>query len=72
MSYQIILALATALNCAPIKVFNRTKTWTKDDVKVLRSAQRSCRVKYKMCLKYFVKRPEGIYHAICGIEKLDK
>lgn len=47
-------------------VKNYTDTWTDHDQKVLRSAMKTCFVKYGVPLKYFIKVEERNYQAICG------
>lgn len=70
---KLVLGLYTVinLNCPPTVIENRTDTWTKLDQDTLNRAKHRCGELYKEspCLKFFRKKAERTYNALCGQEK---
>ena len=69
-SFLISLYLVSNLSCPPTVVENRTNTWKKIDHDNLMMARKRCPELYKdsPCLKFFRKKEELVYHAVCGEE----
>lgn len=65
------LIINAVLLCPPTKIINRTPKWTVQDQKHKNIAKKRCGEKYILspCLKYFEKREENVYRAICGSKK---
>lgn len=62
--------LMAALSCPTPTITNNTDTWTKFDQTTLENAEKRCGEIYSdaPCLKTFIKKPDGVYDAICGAE----
>tara|TARA_R100000951_G_scaffold7705_1_gene7187 strand:- start:4875 stop:5060 length:186 start_codon:yes stop_codon:yes gene_type:complete len=56
--------------CAVTVMINQTDIpWNDHDYATKRRATKTCKVKYKDCLKKFIKKGEKNYYAICGGKK---
>lgn len=51
--------------CPEANVVNKTKEWTEQDVRNLKSAHKRCPELYGTCLKTFIKNKTRSYYAIC-------
>lgn len=58
-------------HCPVTTIINHTKSWTKDDQRVLNRAKDRCGVVYpgSPCLKRFDKLAENRYTALCGAKE---
>lgn len=60
------------LSCPSVKLINWSdESWTKEDMKSKRSAQKTCKKVYKdaPCLITFIKTEPQAFRAICGAKR---
>lgn len=65
---MISILVGSLLYCQKVQITNLTKTWNKNDQESLELATRRCPEIYPEapCLKYFIKKEDMLYNAICG------
>ena len=52
--------------CKEPNIINHTKEWNRLDEQTLQRTKKTCRKRYKGCLKTFIKKNEYTYNAICS------
>jgi hypothetical protein len=67
----LIFTVSGALACPEVKVVNDTKEWTSKDARSMLQAEVRCPEIYPdaPCLKFFKKKEDGVYQALCGKAK---
>jgi len=61
---QIIILGSICLS--PIRTNESSESWNNHDKKIVKRASYLCMTRYKLCLKYFIKKAPREYWAICG------
>ena len=66
MLSKALIYVSVALTCGPADVEDKTQEdWTRRDSLSLSRAFITCNDTYGACLKLFIKKGAGRYHAIC-------